>query len=84
MLKTLANAEEAKSRGAKLILTTSCDIDECELASFTEVIKVPRVDELLQPIADIVPWQIIAYYISVNRGLNPDKPRNLAKSVTVE
>lgn len=84
LLKTLANAEEAKSRGAKLILTTSCDVDECEHAGFTETIKVPRVNELLQPVADIVPWQIIAYYISVNRGLNPDKPRNLAKSVTVE
>ena len=82
--KTLANAEEAKARGAKLILTTSCEVDDCDKANFDEIIKVTRVDELLQPVADIIPWQIIAYYISVNRGLNPDKPRNLAKSVTVE
>lgn len=83
--KTLANAEEAKARGAKLILTTCCDLENYDKSDFLAgIIKTPKTDELLQPAADIVPWQIVAYYISVAKGLNPDKPRNLAKSVTVE
>lgn len=82
--KTLSNAVETRTRGAKLILTTCCDIP-CEMKkSFEYVIKVEKTDSPLQPILDILPWQIIAYYISVNKGFNPDKPRNLAKSVTVE
>lgn len=82
--KTLANAEEAKARGAKLVLTTCCDLENYDKSNFDVIINTPKIDGLLQPAADIVPWQIIAYYISVAKGLNPDKPRNLAKSVTVE
>ena len=83
--KTLSNAEEAYSRGAKLILFTCFDaidkefLDKCEF-----VLKVKEVGCGLQAIENIVPWQFIAYYTSVSKGINPDKPRNLAKSVTVE
>lgn len=83
--KVLCNAEEAYSRGAKLILFTCFDdvdadfIDKCEY-----VVKTGFTGSGLQAVANIVPWQLIAYYTSVNKGINPDKPRNLAKSVTVE
>ena len=49
-----------------------------------EVIRVPTVDEFLQPLLTIVPLQLLAYHIAVLRGCDVDKPRNLAKSVTVE
>lgn len=85
LYKTLSNAEEAYSRGAKLILFTCFDgidkefTDKCEF-----VVKVREIGCGLQAIENIVPWQFIAYYTSVSKGINPDKPRNLAKSVTVE
>ena len=49
-----------------------------------EVIQVPRVSELLQPIVNVVPLQLFAYFVAVRRGADVDQPRNLAKSVTVE
>lgn len=83
--KTLSNAEEAYARGAKLILFTCFDdIDEEFVKKCYFVIKVKNAGCGLQAISNIVPWQMIAYYTSVSKGLNPDKPRNLAKSVTVE
>ena len=82
--KTLANAEEAKARGGKLILLTDIELDEEQKTNFYRIIKVKKVNSPLQSIVNIVPWQKIAYYMSVNKGYNPDKPRNLAKSVTVE
>ena len=82
--KTLANAAEAKARGAKLILMTDIDLDDARKGSFYQIIKVRNVHSPLQSVVNIVPWQKIAYYMSINKGYNPDKPRNLAKSVTVE
>jgi len=82
--KTLCNAEEAKARGAKIILFTCFDLEPSLTENFYFVIKVKQLDSALQAVLNIVPWQIIAYYTSVNKGFNPDKPRNLAKSVTVE
>lgn len=82
--KTLSNAEEARSRGAKLILFTCFDAGEDFESKCEAVIKVKNVGGDLQAIANILPWQFIAYYTSVGKGINPDKPRNLAKSVTVE
>lgn len=83
--KVLCNAEEAYSRGARLILFTCfSDIDRSFLDKCEFVIKVKDTKNGLQAIENIVPWQFIAYYTSVNKGINPDKPRNLAKSVTVE
>lgn len=82
--KTISNAEEARARGAKLILLTCFDFKPHELDNFHYVIKVKNANGPLQSILNIVPWQIIAYYTSIFKGINPDKPRNLAKSVTVE
>ena len=82
--KTISNAEEAKARGAKVILFTCFEIDEVIKDNFYYVIQVNEVSSELQCVINIVPWQLIAYYVSVSKGLNPDKPRNLAKSVTVE
>lgn len=83
--KTISNIVEVKSRGAKIILvcTDACARGLKEgVADY--VIEIPHSDELLMPITAVVPLQILAYYTSVNRGNDPDKPRNLAKSVTVE
>ncbi|MBE7087488.1 MAG: glutamine--fructose-6-phosphate transaminase (isomerizing) [Clostridiales bacterium] len=82
--KTLSNAEEAYSRGAKLILFTCFEVDDITAQKFYKIIKVPSVNSELQTVLNIVPWQLIAYYTSTAKGINPDKPRNLAKSVTVE
>ena len=82
--KVLSNAEEAKARGAKIILFTRFELDAVTKDNFFYVINVENVGGPLQSVVNIVPWQIIAYYTSVNKGINPDKPRNLAKSVTVE
>lgn len=82
--KTVCNAEEAKARGGKIILFTCFDLDVADAENFYYVIKVKDLGNSLQSVLNIVPWQIIAYYTSVNKGINPDKPRNLAKSVTVE
>ena len=83
--KTISNIVEVKSRGAKVILvcTDTCAraLDE-GVADY--VIEVPHCEELLMPISAVVPLQILAYYTAVNKGNDPDKPRNLAKSVTVE
>lgn len=85
LTKTLCNAEEVKARGAKVIVFTCFDDEETlKNENFYYVIKVKDIGNGLQPVMNIVPWQIIAYYTSVNKGINPDKPRNLAKSVTVE
>ncbi len=83
--KTISNIVEVKSRGAKVILvcTDSCARELKEgIADY--VVEIPHSDELLMPITAVVPLQILAYYTAVNRGNDPDKPRNLAKSVTVE
>lgn len=83
--KTISNIVEVKSRGAKIILvcTDSC-ARELKDGVADYVIEVPHSDELLMPITAVVPLQILAYYTSINRGVDPDKPKNLAKSVTVE
>lgn len=83
--KTISNIVEVKSRGAMNILVCSeacARTLEDGIADY--VIKVPQTDELLMPISAVVPLQILAYYTAVNKGNDPDKPRNLAKSVTVE
>lgn len=82
--KTLANAEETRARGAKLILVTNAKLTGEQKKKYYKIINVPKVEKSLQGIMSIIPWQLISYYMSVSNGLNPDKPRNLAKSVTVE
>ncbi len=77
--ETLSNAIEAKSRGAYII-----GVSDKESAIYDSWISLPKVDELLYPMVAVVPLQLLAYYVAVNRGCDPDKPRNLAKSVTVK
>lgn len=76
--KTWSNLEEVKSRGAKIILVTNQNIEE------DIVIRIPLVNPILAPLLAVIPLQFIAYYIAKEKGLDVDKPRNLAKSVTVE
>lgn len=79
--KTLNNIHELNSRGAKVILFSPFE----ELESFVyKLIKLPKVDDVLSPFVAMKPLQTLAYLVSIARGLDPDKPRNLAKSVTVE
>ncbi|MDH4269373.1 MAG: glutamine--fructose-6-phosphate transaminase (isomerizing) [Dehalococcoidia bacterium] len=77
--ETLSNAIEAKSRGAYII-----GVSDRESDIYDSWIRLPKVDELLYPMVAVVPLQLLAYYLAVNRGCDPDKPRNLAKSVTVK
>lgn len=81
--KTVSNIKEVKARGAMVVLVCgeSLEVEE-GIADCT--IKLPEVDEILMPAVAAVPLQLIAYYTSVLKGCDVDKPRNLAKSVTVE
>lgn len=81
--KVLANMQEIRARGGPVIaVVESGDTDAAMLAD--DVIEVPAVDDFLQPIVFVLPLQLLAYHIAVLRGCDVDKPRNLAKSVTVE
>ncbi|MCS4542200.1 MAG: glutamine--fructose-6-phosphate transaminase (isomerizing) [Euryarchaeota archaeon] len=81
--KMIGNIEEVKARGAKVIALAS-EKDEKIAKLVDDVIKMPEVDEISSPIPYVAPLQLVAYYVSTARGLDPDKPRHLAKSVTVE
>lgn len=80
--KTLNNLEEALTRGGKIILITNTP--DYINASFDTIVKIPQVHYLLSPIISVIPLQLLAYHIAKNKKLDVDKPRNLAKSVTVE
>lgn len=81
--KTLSNIKEVKARDAVMIGIAAEDDNELE-KYVDHVIKVPATDELLIPLLTVVPLQLLAYYAAITRGCDVDKPRNLAKSVTVE
>lgn len=81
--KMLSNIQEVKARGAYVIAIASDDMKEIEEQA-DEVIFIPTADDMFMPILTAIPTQLIAYYTSVIRGNDVDKPRNLAKSVTVE
>ena len=81
--KTISNIKEVKARGAMVILVCVKDIEvEDNVADI--IIRLPEADEVLMPMVAAVPLQLIAYYTAVLKGCDVDKPRNLAKSVTVE
>ena len=81
--KTISNAKETKSRGARVILFTTKDAVVPEgVADY--IVRLDEYEDLLMPLQIIVPLQLFAYYMAVLRGCDVDKPRNLAKSVTVE
>lgn len=81
--KTLSNIEEVKSRGAKVFTICAGSGERFDKISYTTY-KLPATIDLFYPILAVIPQQLLAYYTSVARGLDVDKPRNLAKSVTVE
>jgi len=81
--KTLSNIQEVKAREGKVI-AVACEGDQEVLKTADHVIPIPTTNELLLPILEVVPLQLLAYHIAVRRGCDVDQPRNLAKSVTVE
>ena len=81
--KTLSNMMECKSRGAYLMGLTSYGKYDVE-DSVNFAVYIPKVDEHFIGSLAIIPLQLLGYYLSVSKGLDVDKPRNLAKSVTVE
>ncbi len=81
--KMQSNIQEIKARKGKVLaIATEGNIDIAKLAD--DVIYVPQTIEALSPILSVIPLQLFAYYVATNKGFNVDKPRNLAKSVTVE
>ena len=78
--KIMSNISEVKSRKGKVIVITTNGLED----GFDEVIKIPKVSEYLMPLISVVPVQLLSYYIAKKRGCDVDRPRNLAKSVTVE
>ncbi|MEG2250198.1 MAG: glutamine--fructose-6-phosphate transaminase (isomerizing) [Bacilli bacterium] len=83
MEKTISNIKETKARGAYVILITTLDVNP-EQDYFDEVIYVPRTEKLFQPMLTVLPLQLLAYEVAKLKGCDIDKPKNLAKSVTVE
>lgn len=81
--KTVSNIKEVKARGAQVVMITKDNVEVTEDVADV-VIKLPIVSDILMPMVTVVPLQLIAYYTSVLKGCDVDKPRNLAKSVTVE
>jgi glucosamine--fructose-6-phosphate aminotransferase (isomerizing) len=81
--KTLSNIQEVKAREGKVLaIVTEGDTEVRKVAD--DVVEIPAAPDLLTPILEIVPLQLLAYHIAVRRGCDVDQPRNLAKSVTVE
>ena len=81
--KVVSNMQEIKARKGKVIAVIT-EGDEQSQALANDVIFVPEADEIIAPMLSVIPMQLLAYYIGVAKGLDVDKPRNLAKSVTVE
>ena len=79
--KSISNLQEVITRGAKVLLITNQNMEN---KGFETIIKIPKTNRLISPILSVIPMQLLAYYISKDKGLDVDKPRNLAKSVTVE
>lgn len=79
--KSISNTQEVITRGAKTLIVTNQDLPN---NNFDTIIKIPKINEFISPVLAIIPLQLLAYYISKNKNLDVDKPRNLAKSVTVE
>ena len=79
--KTVSNIQEVITRGAKTLVVTNQKVDN---SMFDLVINIPETNPFISPILSVVPLQLLSYYISKEKGLDVDKPRNLAKSVTVE
>jgi glucosamine--fructose-6-phosphate aminotransferase (isomerizing) len=81
--KVISNIQEVRARGATVIAVATAGNEEIT-PHVDHVLRVPQVDWMLQPLLAVIPLQVLAYAIARRRGLDPDKPRNLAKTVTVE
>ena len=81
--KLMSNIQEVKARGAQVVAVAQ-EGERRIFAEADEVLAVPVVDLLLQPVAEVIPLQLFAYYVARANGCDIDKPKNLAKSVTVE
>ncbi|NJL27957.1 MAG: SIS domain-containing protein, partial [Thermoanaerobaculia bacterium] len=81
--KLRSNMQQVRARDGQVIAITDRDPEELS-GDANEVLQVPQIDRLLQPIVNVVPLQLLAYHIGIRRGCDVDQPRNLAKSVTVE
>ena len=81
--KTMSNIKEVKARGAEVMVVTTDDNRDA-MPDVDHVIYIPKTNDLLMPSLEVVPMQLLGYYIALARGCDIDKPRNLAKSVTVE
>ena len=81
--KIVSNIQEIKARKGKVIAVIT-ESDEVIPKMADDIIKVPEADEIVAPVLSTIPMQLLAYYIGVAKGYDVDKPRNLAKSVTVE
>lgn len=79
--KLNSNVKEVTARGAYTVGFTSCLSDT---SAYNEIVKLPQIDPMLAPLPAIIPLQLLAYYVCMAKGFDVDKPRNLAKSVTVE
>lgn len=79
--KSVSNIQEVITRGANTLIITNQNLDK---SSYNEVIEIPETNSLISPILSIIPLQLFSYYVAKEKGLDVDKPRNLAKSVTVE
>ena len=82
-LKTLSNIKEVKARGA-FVIAVAIEGDTVIEKEVDRVIFIPSTHNMLAPILMVIPLQLYAYYVAVAKGCDVDKPRNLAKSVTVE
>lgn len=80
----MSNVKEVKARGAEVLGLTIRRFDREIQKNVDSVILTPETDPLFQPSLSIIPLQCFAYYVALMRGCDVDKPRNLAKSVTVE
>jgi glucosamine--fructose-6-phosphate aminotransferase (isomerizing) len=81
--KIISNMQEVKARGGNIIaVATEGDEEISKIAD--EIIYVPSTINWLVPLLSVIPLQLLSYYVAVDKGLNADMPRNLAKSVTVE
>ncbi len=81
--KVISNMQEINARKGRLIAVVTAG-DQSVISLTKDLIQVPAADEIIAPILNIIPLQLLSYYIGVSRGLDVDRPRNLAKSVTVE
>ncbi|MFA6866026.1 MAG: hypothetical protein WCR54_00745 [Clostridia bacterium] len=81
--KTANIIAQAKARGAEIIYASNLTSKEWTIDA-NKLLELPQCDDRYSPLFSIIPMQMLSYYVCINKGYNPDRPRNLAKSVTVE